>query len=131
LRRNCQGIVGLAIAPIGTTTNKQRGDNVMATPVNIIDKRTVQIGFVGLGLMGGGLTRRLHAAGWNVHAWNRSSGPADALRRDGVVIAASLAELVVGSDVVLSSLANDEAVYSVYFAPGGVFSAAKPGTIIL
>jgi 3-hydroxyisobutyrate dehydrogenase-like beta-hydroxyacid dehydrogenase len=28
-------------------------------------------------------------------------------------------------------LANDEAVYSVYFAKGGVFSAAKRGTIIL
>ena len=103
----------------------------MAKPVNILDKRTVQIGFIGLGLMGGRLTRRLHASDWNVHAWNRSSGPADALRRDGVVIAASMAELVVGSDVVLSSLANDEAVYSVYFAQGGVFSAAKPGTIIL
>jgi 3-hydroxyisobutyrate dehydrogenase len=47
------------------------------------------------------------------------------------VIASSAAELVVGSDVVLSSLANDEAVYSVYFAKGGVFSAAKRETIIL
>ena len=53
------------------------------------------------------------------------------LRREGVAIAASVAELVVGSDVVLSSLANDEAVYAVYFAKGGVFSAAKRGTIIL
>jgi 3-hydroxyisobutyrate dehydrogenase-like beta-hydroxyacid dehydrogenase len=33
--------------------------------------------------------------------------------------------------VVLSSLANDEAVHSVYFGKGGVFSAAKRGTIIL
>jgi 3-hydroxyisobutyrate dehydrogenase-like beta-hydroxyacid dehydrogenase len=47
------------------------------------------------------------------------------------VIAASVADLVVGSDVVLSSLANDEAVYSVYFGRGGVFSAAKRGAIIL
>ena len=98
----------------------------MAMPVNILNKRTVQIGFIGLGLMGSRLTRRLHSAGWNVRAWNRSRGPADVLRREGVVIAASVAELVVDSDVVLSSLANDEAVYSVYFAKGGVFSAAKP-----
>ncbi len=103
----------------------------MAAPLNVLDKSTVQLGFIGLGLMGSGLTRRLHAAGWNVHAWNRSPGPADVLRRDGVVIAASVAELVVGSEVVLSSLANDEAVYSVYFANDGVFSAAKRGTIIL
>src|ERR1700723_270598 len=111
--------------------NKQRGDNVMAMPVNLLDKRTVHIGFIGLGLMGSRLARRLHSADWNVQAWNRSPGPADVLRGEGVTIAASVAELVVGSDVVLSSLANDEAVYSVYFAKGGVFSAAKRGTIVL
>jgi 3-hydroxyisobutyrate dehydrogenase-like beta-hydroxyacid dehydrogenase len=100
-------------------------------PADILDPRKVQIGFIGLGLMGSRLTRRLHAAGWNIQAWNRSPGPADVLRREGVRIAASVAELVVDSDVVLSSLANDEAVHSVYFAQGGIFSAAKRGTIVL
>jgi 3-hydroxyisobutyrate dehydrogenase-like beta-hydroxyacid dehydrogenase len=103
----------------------------MGMLVNTLDQGKVQIGFIGLGLMGSRLTGRLHSAGWKVQAWNRSSGPADALRREGVVIAASVAELVVHSDVVLSSLANDEAVHSVYFGKGGVFSAARPGTIIL
>ena len=103
----------------------------MSMLVNTLDKRKVQIGFIGLGLMGSRLTHRLHSAGWNVQGWNRSSAPADALRREGVVIAASVAELVGHSDVVLSSLANDEAVHSVYFGKGGVFSAAKGGTIIL
>jgi 3-hydroxyisobutyrate dehydrogenase len=103
----------------------------MATPLNILDQRTVQIGFIGLGLMGSRLTQRLHLAGWHLQAWNRSPGPADVLRREGVRIAPSLAELVDRSDVVLSSLANDEAVHSVYFGKGGVFSAAERGTIIL
>jgi 3-hydroxyisobutyrate dehydrogenase-like beta-hydroxyacid dehydrogenase len=70
-------------------------------------------------------------AGWNVQAWNRSPEPADVLRQEGVTIAASVAKLVVDSDVVLSSLANDEAVYSVYFGKDGVFSAARRGSIIL
>ena len=95
----------------------------MAKPPNLLDKRKAHLGFIGLGLMGSRLTQRLHSAGWNVQAWNRSPRPADVVRREGVVIAASLAELVVGSDVVLSSLANDDAVYSVYFSEGGVFSA--------
>jgi 3-hydroxyisobutyrate dehydrogenase len=103
----------------------------MPTPLNILDKRAVHIGFIGLGLMGSRLTRRLHSAGWNIQAWNRSPGPADALRREGVTIPSSMAKLVVHSDVILSSLANDEAVYSVYFGPDGVFSAAERGTIIL
>jgi 3-hydroxyisobutyrate dehydrogenase-like beta-hydroxyacid dehydrogenase len=38
---------------------------------------------------------------------------------------------VAGADVVLSSLANDAAVRSVYLDENGVFSAAKPGTVIL
>jgi 3-hydroxyisobutyrate dehydrogenase-like beta-hydroxyacid dehydrogenase len=103
----------------------------MAMPADILDKRRVQIGFIGLGLMGSRLARRLHSAGWNVQAWNRSGGPADVLRQEGIVIAPSMAALVIDSDVVLSSLANDKAVDSVYFSAGGVFSVAKPGTIIL
>jgi 3-hydroxyisobutyrate dehydrogenase-like beta-hydroxyacid dehydrogenase len=49
----------------------------------------------------------------------------------GVPIAASVVELVTDSDVILSSLADDVAVHSVYCGPVGVFAAAKPGTIIL
>ena len=100
-------------------------------PENMINRRTARIGFIGLGLMGSRLTRRLHSLGWNVQAWNRSPGPAKSLARYGVVISSSIAKLVADSDVILSSLANDEAVNSVYFDNDGVFSSAKPGTIIL
>jgi 3-hydroxyisobutyrate dehydrogenase-like beta-hydroxyacid dehydrogenase len=112
-------------------TNQQRGDNVTAKPEGIINKRTARIGFIGLGLMGSRLTRRLHSSGWNVQAWNRSPDPAKSLARDGVAISSSVAKLVADSEVALSSLANDAAVHSVYFDNGGVFSSAKPGTIIL
>ena len=100
-------------------------------PENMINRRTARIGFIGLGLMGSRLTRRLHSLGWDVQAWNRSPGPAKSLARYGVVISSSIAKLVADSDVILSSLANDEAVNSVYFDNDGVFSSAKPGTIIL
>jgi 3-hydroxyisobutyrate dehydrogenase-like beta-hydroxyacid dehydrogenase len=96
-----------------------------------INKRMARIGFIGLGLMGSRLTRRLHSSGWNVQAWNRSPDPAKSLGRDGVVISSSVAKLVADSQVILSSLADDAAVRSVYFDGGGVFSSAKPGTIIL
>ncbi len=100
-------------------------------PANKLDRLTAQLGFIGLGLMGSRLTRRLHAAGWNIRAWNRSPQPAAEIRKEGVAIAPSIADLVADSDVILSSLANDAAVRSVYLDKGGVFSAAKPGTIIL
>jgi 3-hydroxyisobutyrate dehydrogenase-like beta-hydroxyacid dehydrogenase len=104
---------------------------VTAIPENIINKRTARIGFIGLGLMGSRLTRRLHSSGWNVQAWNRSPDTAKSLARDGVAISSSIAKLAADSEVILSSLADDAAVHSVYFDSGGVFSSAKPGTIIL
>jgi 3-hydroxyisobutyrate dehydrogenase len=104
---------------------------VTTMPESIINKRTARIGFLGLGLMGSRLTRRLHSSGWKVQAWNRSPDAASSLARDGVVISSSIAKLVADSDVILSSLANDEAVRSVYFDNSGVFSSAKPGTVIL
>jgi 3-hydroxyisobutyrate dehydrogenase-like beta-hydroxyacid dehydrogenase len=73
----------------------------------------------------------LHTAGWNIRAWNRSPQPAAEISKVGIVIAPSVAELVTDSNVILTSLANDAAVRSVYFDKGGVFSAAKPGTVIL
>ena len=96
-----------------------------------INKRTANIGFIGLGLMGSRLTRRLHSSGWNIQAWNRTSDPAKSLGREGVAISSSITKLVVDSEVILSSLADDVAVHSVYFDDDGVFSSAKPGTIIL
>jgi 3-hydroxyisobutyrate dehydrogenase/glyoxylate/succinic semialdehyde reductase len=81
--------------------------------------------------MGSRLTQRLHASGWNIQAWNRSPEPSRAVALQGIPIAESVAALLAGSDVVLSSLANDAAVESVYLGPGGVLSAAKPGTILI
>jgi 3-hydroxyisobutyrate dehydrogenase len=98
---------------------------------NLLNKVNVKLGFIGLGIMGSRLTQRLHAAGWNVQAWNRSPEPARAPPRAGIPIAASIIDLVADSDVILSCLANDAAVHSVYCDSGGVFAAAKPGTIIL
>src|ERR1700721_1918759 len=76
-------------------------------PLRKLNKLSMTIGFFGLGLMGSRLTRRLHAAGWNIRVWNRSSQPATQLKKEGIVTAQSLASLVAGSDVILSSLAHD------------------------
>lgn len=100
-------------------------------PTSTLNKETTRIGLIGLGLMGSRLTQRLHASGWNIQAWNRSPEPSRAVALQGIPIAESVAALLAGSDVVLSSLANDAAVESVYLGPGGVLSAAKPGTILI
>src|SRR5216683_1504535 len=98
---------------------------------NTLNRQDARLGFLGLGLMGSRLVRRLHSSGWSVQGWNRSAGPTKLLSQAGIDIADSVARLTADSEVILSSLGNDEAVHSVYFDEGGVFSAVKPGTITL
>jgi 3-hydroxyisobutyrate dehydrogenase-like beta-hydroxyacid dehydrogenase len=81
--------------------------------------------------MGSRLVRRLDSFGWHLRAWNRSPKPADEINKWGIAVARSIADLVADSDVVISSLANDAAVRSVYLDNGGVFLSAEPGTIII
>ena len=103
----------------------------MSAPPTQFKKADARVGFIGLGLMGSHLTRRLYASGWRIQAWNRSPKPAEEIRKQGIAIAPSIADLVALSDLIISSLANDAAVRSVYLEKGGVFSVAVPGTVIL
>jgi len=98
---------------------------------NEISRRDGKLGFVGLGLMGSRLARRLHKSGWDITVWNRSPEPAKLLEQEGINSAESLEELVVRSNVILSSLSNDAAVQSVYLDKGGIFSSVSAGTIVL
>ena len=95
------------------------------------DKRNTKLGFIGLGLMGSRFLRRLNAEGWNVRGWNRSRAATFPLKKYGFAIDDTLADLVRGSDVLLSSLANDEAVREAYLGEGGVFANLQPGKTIL
>ena len=99
--------------------------------VTKLSQLNTRIGFIGLGLMGSRLVRRLDSFGWQVRAWNRSPQPAEAINEWGIPTASTVADLVANSDVILSSLANDAAVRSVYLDEGGVFSSVKLGTIII
>jgi 3-hydroxyisobutyrate dehydrogenase-like beta-hydroxyacid dehydrogenase len=94
--------------------------------VTKLNQLTARVGFIGLGLMGSRLVRRLNSFGWHIRAWNRSPRPADEINKWGIAIAPSIADLVADSDVIISSLANVAAVRSVYLDKGGVFSSVKP-----
>jgi 3-hydroxyisobutyrate dehydrogenase-like beta-hydroxyacid dehydrogenase len=100
-------------------------------PVRKLNQLNTRVGFIGLGLMGSRLVRRLDSFGWRIRAWNRSPRPADEINKWGIAIAPSIADLAADSDVIVSSLANDAAVRSVYLDNGGVFSSAEQGTVIL
>ncbi len=77
----------------------------------------MRIGFVGLGAMGRAIAARLLAARYSVCGWNRSPGDYAALAGKGLQLAASLEE-VAQCDVIVSMLADDQAVRSVLLDSG-------------
>ena len=91
----------------------------------------MNLGFLGLGHMGQAMAQRLLRAGHSVTVWNRTRGKAEPLTDDGARIAASPAEAAQGAQVVLSSLANDDAVTAAVLgnasAPDPLIAGLAPG----
>jgi len=89
----------------------------------------MNIGFIGLGKMGRVIAGRLIGAGHQVRVWNRSPKAVEELVAKGAEAAARPAD-VARADFLVSMLANDDAVRSV-FIDEGVLDAATPGLIHL
>src|ERR1700744_522121 len=71
-----------------------------------------QVGFVGLGNMGGRMTRRLVAAGVRVVGYDVRAGQAESV---GAAPAPALGDVCAGTEVVLLSLPDSRAVEAVVF----------------
>lgn len=88
----------------------------------------MQVGFIGLGRMGGGMAANLLKAGHEVTVYNRSPGKADALLKDGARAAGSIAEACRG-EALITMLADDAAVEGVVLGAGGALASLRPGAI--
>ena len=87
---------------------------------------TPAVGFVGLGNMGSAMAARLLDAGFDVAVYNRSPGKAEALAARGATVAATVAQACAG-DVVITMLANDDALDAVVTGEGGVLATLREG----
>jgi 3-hydroxyisobutyrate dehydrogenase-like beta-hydroxyacid dehydrogenase len=89
----------------------------------------VNIGFVGLGVMGQGIVPRLQAAGHKVTGWNRSRDKAEALIAAGMAWADTPRQVAEVSEIVLSIVTDGNAVRSVALGKDGIIAGLKPGGI--
>jgi glyoxylate/succinic semialdehyde reductase len=87
------------------------------------------VGFVGLGIMGEPMCRNVLSKGHDVTVYNRTRAKMEPLVAAGAKAAPSLAELVHGSEVVITMVADPAAVRDVVTAKGGILSALSPGQI--
>ncbi|WP_096225366.1 NAD(P)-dependent oxidoreductase [Geobacillus sp. FJAT-46040] len=90
-----------------------------------------RVGFIGLGVMGSRMARRLLEAGFNVTVYNRTTEKAVPLVNLDARQAATVAELAGEADIICTCLSMPDDVIEVYTGEGGVLSAAHPGTICL
>ena len=90
----------------------------------------MKIAFLGIGLMGFPMARRLCEAGHEVHAWNRSRAKAERLLPFGASIHDSSEQAVSGAEIIITMLENGEVVESVLFAQGAA-AAAQPGAVVV
>lgn len=94
------------------------------------ENATRQIAFLGTGLMGAPMTRRLLAAGFAVTVWNRDASKAEPLAAAGAQLANSPAAAVKDADVVFTMLSDGPAVEDVLFTKGAA-DALKKGALVI
>ena len=87
------------------------------------------LGFVGLGVMGGGIAARLLAAGHTVHGYNRTREKAAPLVERGLVLRDSPREVAEAADVVFSMVTNVAALRAVAEGPDGILAGLGPGKL--
>ncbi|MDG4763523.1 NAD(P)-dependent oxidoreductase [Solwaraspora sp. WMMD406] len=82
----------------------------------------ISVSVLGLGVMGGGIARRLLDRDVPLTVWNRSAGPARALAELGATVARTPAQAARHADVILVSLADGAATEQVLLGPDGVLA---------
>jgi len=89
------------------------------------------LGFIGLGVMGGRLVKRLLDAGHSVIGYNRTKSKAGWLLDAGMLWGENPRLVAETADVTLSMVTNTKAVLAITGGPHGVIAGLKPGKIYI
>src|SRR4051812_15641857 len=92
---------------------------------------TPAIGFLGLGMMGGNMARRLLSSGYVVTGYDIDAKRMQQASEAGVKTAASPARVAEAAEVILSSLTDPAAVRRAYLGEDGALSAVRKGTTLI
>jgi 3-hydroxyisobutyrate dehydrogenase-like beta-hydroxyacid dehydrogenase len=87
------------------------------------------ISIVGAGRMGAAMAGTLLRAGESVTVYNRTRERAELI--EGATVAGTAREAAAGAEVVVVSLADDDAARDAYGGPDGLVAGLRPGTVVL
>ncbi len=96
----------------------------------------MQVGFIGLGIMGAPQAQNLLRAGFSLTVATRTPGKAEKFAHDNKTLSKikavnTPAEVAAASDIIVTMVTDSPDVVAVARGDHGIFSAAKPGTIII
>ena len=89
------------------------------------------LGFIGLGLMGSRITKRLIDAGHQVSGYNRTRSKAESLIQAGMVWKDSPKEVVQAADITFSMVMDTAALSSITDGPDGILAGLSAGKIFV
>jgi 3-hydroxyisobutyrate dehydrogenase-like beta-hydroxyacid dehydrogenase len=88
-----------------------------------------ELGFVGLGVMGGQMVARLLEKGHSVTGYNRTRKKAEWLIERGMKWAASPREVAAAKDVTISMVTNSKALGEIVEGPDGILAGLSKGKV--
>lgn len=88
-----------------------------------------KLGFVGLGLMGSRIVKRLLDAGYEVYGYNRTRAKAESLIQAGMHWKNSPSEVAQAADITLSMITDSAALSSIIDGDNGILAGLSAGKI--
>jgi 3-hydroxyisobutyrate dehydrogenase len=89
------------------------------------------IAFLGLGIMGSGMARRLLAGGFPLAVFNRNPEKSKPFAAEGARVANSPREAAAEAGVIISMVADDHAARALWLGENGALAAVKPGAVCI
>lgn len=91
----------------------------------------MKVGIVGLGRMGGAMSERLRGQGFEVAGWDQNDEANRRLAAGGLHIAASARDVAAASEIVISSITEDNGVRRIFTGPGGFLDGDVSGKLFI
>jgi len=89
------------------------------------------LGYIGLGAMGGNMADLLMAKGHKVTGYNRTAGKADWLVKKGMGVGATPKAVAQAADVIFVMVTNSAADEAVMNGPDGLIAGLTPGKVVV
>ncbi|MDB4882684.1 MAG: 6-phosphogluconate dehydrogenase NAD-binding protein [Gemmatimonadetes bacterium] len=86
---------------------------------------------LGLGIMGGGMARRLLGAGFPLTVFNRDAGKARPFASEGATVAGSPREAAANAEIVFTMVADDGASRAMWDGERGAIAGARRGAVLV